>query len=743
MIKKLFSLLTALLFVGSLWAGDVQVGQFASDGMDIGTNYKSYSNDDWTLSVGGGGDNASCGYNNNDNNKKTIGNAYGTAANVSHYGYTIVGKTLIENAYKMTFIYTGGNTYTNGILYLGYSTDGENWNAVSLKSGTGLSGQGANVGSTNTTYTFEFDAAIASAYYAIIVSKNTTSSSGQFRYDHVTATFFELEEDAVATPSIASSNEKSYFQGNVTITLGCTTEGASIYYTLDGTAPSSSSTPYSSAFTLDATTTVKAIAIKELDESEIASQTFTLCPTEMTCAEAKTAALTVSGNNVPYADGLTFTVQGYVTDAGTWADSKVTFWMDDAYGSTKTLQAYNATCTNEEDAPSVGDVVRVTGTLTKYGSTPEFAAGCTFTIIPQPYVSPDPTSLDFGTVEQNASVTAKTFTLTGSNLTDANAVSISAPAGYTVSPTSVNPSSGSISATITVTPITTTADNFDGDITISSDDLDDDVTVALTMTVVAPVAVTGVTLNKNELELEENETETLVATVAPNNATNKAVTWESDDTDVATVDANGLVTAKAPGTANITCTSVADNTKAATCEVTVTEHIVTPGEYDIILNNAFFGTSFSGSINGDAKGNFSGSQNDITIQYNLGTGSNQYINDSQIRLYNGTALVISAPNGYAITSVEGLATTVKTTVENQGTISSGTWTGSANPISFTHNSTTGNSVLTTISVTFAAGWPTSVDNTEISNKAVKFIQNGQLFIELNGHIYNVQGQTVK
>ena len=38
---------------------------------------------------------------------------------------------------------------------------------------------------------------------------------------------------------------------------------------------------------------------------------------------------------------------------------------------------------------------------------------------------------------------------------------------------------------------------------------------------------------------------------------------------------------------------------------------------------------------------------------------------------------------------------------------------------------------------------TSVDNTELSNKAVKFIENGQLFIELNGHVYNLQGQVVK
>ena len=36
-----------------------------------------------------------------------------------------------------------------------------------------------------------------------------------------------------------------------------------------------------------------------------------------------------------------------------------------------------------------------------------------------------------------------------------------------------------------------------------------------------------------------------------------------------------------------------------------------------------------------------------------------------------------------------------------------------------------------------------IDNTVDGKKAVKFIENGQLFIEMNGHIYNVQGQIIK
>lgn len=83
------------------------------------------------------------------------------------------------------------------------------------------------------------------------------------------------------------------------------------------------------------------------------------------------------------------------------------------------------------------------------------------------------------------------------------------------------------------------------------------------------VAVTGVTLNKTELTLTEGETSTLAPTIAPTNATNKSVSWTSSKPEVATVDAEGKVTAVAAGDAIITVTT-ADEEKTATCAVTVT-----------------------------------------------------------------------------------------------------------------------------------------------------------------------------
>jgi uncharacterized protein YjdB len=91
-------------------------------------------------------------------------------------------------------------------------------------------------------------------------------------------------------------------------------------------------------------------------------------------------------------------------------------------------------------------------------------------------------------------------------------------------------------------------------------------TATCTVTVVAPV--TGVTLNKTTVTLTVGGVETLTATVAPENAANKAVTWSSDKPAVAAVDNGGKVTAKAPGTAAITV-KTADGGKTATCTVTV------------------------------------------------------------------------------------------------------------------------------------------------------------------------------
>ena len=92
---------------------------------------------------------------------------------------------------------------------------------------------------------------------------------------------------------------------------------------------------------------------------------------------------------------------------------------------------------------------------------------------------------------------------------------------------------------------------------------------------VTPQLATGVTLDKTTASIVVDKTLQLTATVTPSNTTNKAVTWSSSNTSIATVNSNGLVTAKAVGTATITVTTADGSNKSATCQVTVTPQLAT------------------------------------------------------------------------------------------------------------------------------------------------------------------------
>ncbi len=120
--------------------------------------------------------------------------------------------------------------------------------------------------------------------------------------------------------------------------------------------------------------------------------------------------------------------------------------------------------------------------------------------------------------------------------------------------------------TITGTP--TAAGTYSFTVTATNDYGSDSKEFTLTIDQQGTIHVTSVSLDKTSLELTEGKTAQLTATVKPDNATNKNVTWTSNNTDVATV-VGGTVTAVAPGTATITVTTE-DGSKTATCAVTVT-----------------------------------------------------------------------------------------------------------------------------------------------------------------------------
>lgn len=123
-----------------------------------------------------------------------------------------------------------------------------------------------------------------SAQGAVVISFTNTAKA--FYIKSITITY-TADADAVAKPTFTPAATDFVGSATVTLTAG---EGLDIYYTLDGTEPTTVSTKYAEPFTLTATTTVKAIAYNATTKkaSEVAEKTYTK-QVLMTCAEVNAA----------------------------------------------------------------------------------------------------------------------------------------------------------------------------------------------------------------------------------------------------------------------------------------------------------------------------------------------------------------------------------------------------------------------------------------------------------------------
>ncbi|MBQ7532313.1 MAG: chitobiase/beta-hexosaminidase C-terminal domain-containing protein, partial [Bacteroidales bacterium] len=128
-------------------------------------------------------------------------------------------------------------------------------------------------------------------------------------------TIHETPVQTVATPTFTP--EGGEYTESQTVTIACTTEGATIYYTLDGTNPTTNSTAYTTAITISETTTVKAFAVKAgMNDSNIATATYTIetGPTLITIAAARLLA----NNEYALVEGIVTFIDGrnvYIQDA--------------------------------------------------------------------------------------------------------------------------------------------------------------------------------------------------------------------------------------------------------------------------------------------------------------------------------------------------------------------------------------------------------------------------------------------
>ncbi|MEX1376144.1 MAG: SpoIID/LytB domain-containing protein [Eubacteriales bacterium] len=105
-----------------------------------------------------------------------------------------------------------------------------------------------------------------------------------------------------------------------------------------------------------------------------------------------------------------------------------------------------------------------------------------------------------------------------------------------------------------------------------------------------PQPVTGVTLDAEEINLNKGDSHTLTATIAPEDASDKSVTWTSSDAGIASVDASGVVTALSTGTAIISVRTASGGFED-TCIVNVETKVeginISPLSHKMLIDDTF------------------------------------------------------------------------------------------------------------------------------------------------------------
>ena len=274
------------------------------------------------------------------------------------------------------------------------------------------------------------------------------------------------------------------------------------------------------------------------------------------CAKSVECAVSITKASVPVT-GVSLDKTTLTLTEGETATLVATVAPDDATEKSVTWSTSNDKAATVDNNGKVTAVAAGSATITVKTTDGEKTATCEVTV-EAAVVAVTGVSLDKTTAEM----------LVGGD--DLQLVATVAPADATNKEVEWSTSNSKIATVDETGKVTAVAA---GSVTITATTKDGGKTASCTITVTVPVS--GVTLDATTKTVVEGDQFDLVATVAPDNATDKTVTWSSDNETVAIVNGSGTVTAKAQGEANITVTTT-DGSKTATCKVTVEKKIILP-----------------------------------------------------------------------------------------------------------------------------------------------------------------------
>lgn len=292
MRTKLLSLKTLLVIclmaiVGGVetWAQTTEKVDFAAQGYADKEKVASYVGDNLSVAFSKGS---------NTSNPIQYPTYYNSGTSIRFYAgntMTISSSTKIISKVKFTY---SGNKYTPSAA------------------------KGYNLSSGSYSVKYNTWTADAKKQTQSVTFENANTS--QYRIKAIEVTFASSEEESVATPTITPASQE--FDAPFVATIACTTTGATIYYTLDGTDPTSS--PYRKTYTsegvsiLAATTTLKACASLNGKNSSVASATYTYSQTYANLKELKANAENGKTYKVKLTDAIVTLTNGsncYIEDA--------------------------------------------------------------------------------------------------------------------------------------------------------------------------------------------------------------------------------------------------------------------------------------------------------------------------------------------------------------------------------------------------------------------------------------------